>query len=225
MLSIQTHTYKIRTQFYKTSINILLAVILQLWASEFVTFCNSIFLITKQSNLSQKSHFYVILRTFDFYRIDPLRKKENVDFFRIFVLSIVFLTKVFFSLMLIWLKQGWLSLWTFTIRGNLDHGILSNKTKIEKSTRKIKNVPLEFKRYLFDRINKSNRLIAVKGARGTGKTTLLLQLAYEHKADEVLYIALDDLFFSENTLYGLAENFVKMGGKLLLWDYYLYSYY
>jgi predicted AAA+ superfamily ATPase len=33
-----------------------------------------------------------------------------------------------------------------------------------------------------------------------------------------LYIALDDLFFSENTLYGLAENFVKMGGKLLLLD-------
>lgn len=88
----------------------------------------------------------------------------------------------------------------------------------EKSTRKIKNVPLEFKRYLFDRINKSNRLIAIKGARGTGKTTLLLQLAYEHKADEVLYIALDDLFFSENTMYGLAENFVKMGGKLLLLD-------
>ena len=88
----------------------------------------------------------------------------------------------------------------------------------EKSTRKIKNVPHEFKRYLFDRINKSNRLIAVKGARGTGKTTLLLQLAYEHKADEVLYIALDDLFFSENTLYGLAESFVKMGGKLLLLD-------
>jgi predicted AAA+ superfamily ATPase len=47
---------------------------------------------------------------------------------------------------------------------------------------------------------------------------LLLQLAYEHKADEVLYIALDDLFFSENTLYGLAENFVKIGGKLLLLD-------
>ena len=88
----------------------------------------------------------------------------------------------------------------------------------EKSTRKIKNVPLEFKRYLFDRINKSNRLIAVKGARGTGKTTLLLQLAYEHKADEVLYIALDDLFFSENTLFVLAENFVKMGGRLLLLD-------
>lgn len=88
----------------------------------------------------------------------------------------------------------------------------------EKSTRKIKSVPLEFKRYLFDRINKTNRLIAIKGARGTGKTTLLLQLAYEHKADEVLYIALDDLFFSENTLYGLAENFVKMGGKLLLLD-------
>jgi hypothetical protein len=36
-----------------------------------------------------------------------------------------------------------------------------------------------------------------------------------HKGDES-YI--EDLFFSENTLYGLAENFVKMGGKLLLLD-------
>ena len=88
----------------------------------------------------------------------------------------------------------------------------------EKSTRKIKRVPLEFKRYLFDRINKSNRLIAIKGARGTGKTTLLLQLASNHKTDEILYVALDDLFFSENTLYSLAENFSKIGGKLLLLD-------
>lgn len=89
---------------------------------------------------------------------------------------------------------------------------------LEKSARKINNVSLVFKRYLYYEINQSNRLIAVKGARGTGKTTLLLQLAKAYDFDEVLYIALDDLFFSENTLYGLAEKFAKVGGKIILID-------
>ena len=89
---------------------------------------------------------------------------------------------------------------------------------LEKSARKINAVSLAFKRYLYHEINKSNRLIAIKGARGTGKTTLLLQLAKEYNSDEVLYIALDDLFFSENTLYSLAEKFVKIGGIVMLID-------
>jgi len=89
---------------------------------------------------------------------------------------------------------------------------------IEKSARKISKVPFGFKRYLFHEINKTSRLIAIKGARGTGKTTLLLQLAKDYQIDEVLYVALDDLFFSENTLYGLAEKFAKIGGKIILID-------
>jgi uncharacterized protein len=89
---------------------------------------------------------------------------------------------------------------------------------VEKSARKINNVPVAFKRYLYHEINKSNRLIAIKGARGTGKTTLLLQLAKDYNSDEVLYVALDDLFFSENTLYSLAEKFAKIGGKIILID-------
>lgn len=89
---------------------------------------------------------------------------------------------------------------------------------VEKSARKINQVSMAFNRYLFHEINQSNRLTAIKGARGTGKTTLLLQLAKAYPSDEVLYIALDDLFFSENTLYGLAEKFNKIGGKLLLID-------
>jgi predicted AAA+ superfamily ATPase len=88
----------------------------------------------------------------------------------------------------------------------------------EKSARKINKVSITFKRYLYHKINRSNRLIAIKGARGTGKTTLLLQLAKEYNSDEVLYVALDDLFFSKNTLYGLAEKFVKIGGKIILID-------
>ena len=89
---------------------------------------------------------------------------------------------------------------------------------IEKSARKINNVSMAFKRYLYFKINTSNRLIAIKGARGTGKTTLLLQLAKTYNTDEVLYVALDDLFFSENNLYGLVEKFAKIGGKIILID-------
>lgn len=89
---------------------------------------------------------------------------------------------------------------------------------LEKSARKINSAPVDFKRYLHLEINKANRLIAIQGARGTGKTTLLLQLAKDYPLDEVLYVALDDLFFSENTMYGLAETFAKMGGKMLLID-------
>lgn len=89
---------------------------------------------------------------------------------------------------------------------------------IIKSQQKISQVSIEHKRYLYPIINRNTRMIAIKGARGVGKTTLLLQLGKERKANEVLYLALDDLFFSNNTLHSLAEAFHKMGGSLLLID-------
>ncbi|MCO5259121.1 MAG: AAA family ATPase [Crocinitomicaceae bacterium] len=87
-----------------------------------------------------------------------------------------------------------------------------------KSQLKMNRVSVELKRYLYHKINKKSRMIAIKGARGTGKTTLLLQLGKEKKAGEVLYVALDDLFFTDNTLYSLADQFNKIGGLLLLID-------
>ena len=92
------------------------------------------------------------------------------------------------------------------------------ETLILKSRRKIRNVPQNFKRYLYDQINYNNKQISILGARGTGKTTLLLQIAAQEKADHCLYVALDDLFFVGNTLYQLAEDFEKQGGHLLLLD-------
>ncbi|MEX1190565.1 MAG: AAA family ATPase [Brumimicrobium sp.] len=89
---------------------------------------------------------------------------------------------------------------------------------VEKSILKINKVSKSFKRSLYAKINRNAQLIAIKGARGTGKTTLLLQLGAEQKSKDVLYVALDDLFFSENTLYSLAEQFNRHGGKLLLLD-------
>lgn len=75
-------------------------------------------------------------------------------------------------------------------------------------------------RYLLAKIDWSNRLIAIKGARGSGKTTLLLQyLKFKlPKKAEPLYVSLDNLYFLENTLVDLAEEFVLQGGTHLLLD-------
>ncbi|MFW5766917.1 MAG: ATP-binding protein [Bacteroidota bacterium] len=89
---------------------------------------------------------------------------------------------------------------------------------LRKSARKVQDVPRTYKRYLFDKINLDNRQISILGSRGAGKTTLILQIAAEHPDIPSLYVALDDLFFTENNLYSLAEAFEKQGGELLLLD-------
>jgi len=69
-------------------------------------------------------------------------------------------------------------------------------------------------------IDWSNRLIGIKGSRGVGKTTLILQYIRLHfKPDRsVLYISLDSLYFLENKLYDLAYDFYKKGGEFLAVD-------
>ena len=89
------------------------------------------------------------------------------------------------------------------------------------SIARITNVDIGFKRYLRDKIDWNNRLIAITGARGIGKTTLLLQYIKEnlsHKPHEVIYANLDDLYFSKNTIVDFADAFVKRGGKYLFLD-------
>ncbi len=75
-------------------------------------------------------------------------------------------------------------------------------------------------RNFINTIDWSNRFIGIKGSRGVGKTTLLLQhIKQNYKADNsVLYISLDNFYFSENRLYDLADIFYKKGGKLLAID-------
>jgi predicted AAA+ superfamily ATPase len=91
---------------------------------------------------------------------------------------------------------------------------------IIKSLRKIENIGLDFKRFLMKKINWDRRLIGIKGARGTGKTTLLLQHIKDTygTTDEVLYVSLDDIYFSDNRLVDLTDEFVKSGGKYLFLD-------
>lgn len=90
----------------------------------------------------------------------------------------------------------------------------------EKYFRKVDQVQLQFSRYLLPQIDWSNRLIGIKGARGTGKTTLLLQYAKQHlpPGNQTIYISLDDLFFTQNSLSSFVDDFVKQGGKHLILD-------
>ncbi|MGB7393169.1 MAG: AAA family ATPase [Pricia sp.] len=80
--------------------------------------------------------------------------------------------------------------------------------------------PKNKKRYLFEKIDPNERLIGIKGARGTGKTTLLLQLTrhFLQEKKEALYVTLDDLYFLENTLVDLAKDFSLRGGSHLFLD-------
>ena len=89
---------------------------------------------------------------------------------------------------------------------------------ISYSKKKIANTSNVFKRYLFEEIDTERQLIGIKGARGSGKTTLLLQLLKDKNKSEVLYVSLDNLYFTNNTLYDLASEFSKRGGKYLYID-------
>lgn len=91
---------------------------------------------------------------------------------------------------------------------------------LQKYYQKLDRTQLNKVRYLMDEIDWSNRFIGIKGARGVGKTTLLFQFIKVKNLNpsETLYVSLDDLYFTENKLYDLTEQFVNEGGKHLLVD-------
>ena len=75
-------------------------------------------------------------------------------------------------------------------------------------------------RYLYDTINWDNRLIVLKGARGVGKTTMLLQhisRSFEDPA-KALYVSADHIWFANHSLIDLAEYHYIHGGTHLFID-------
>jgi predicted AAA+ superfamily ATPase len=72
-----------------------------------------------------------------------------------------------------------------------------------------------------DEIDRSERLIGIKGSRGIGKTTFLLSYAKEFYGidnRECLYVNLNHFFFTERTIVDFAREFRSQGGKTLLLD-------
>lgn len=89
----------------------------------------------------------------------------------------------------------------------------------ETYKRLVESTDTAFIRYLHDEINWKSRLIAIMGARGVGKTTLLLQhIKRYNNLQETLFVFADDLYFSEHRLYHTASEFYKNGGKHLYID-------
>ena len=78
----------------------------------------------------------------------------------------------------------------------------------------------DFKRYLYDKINWEDRLIIIKGQRGVGKTTMVLQYIKNEVKDlsKSLYISLDDIYFANNSLSALVDDFVLNDGQFLFID-------
>lgn len=76
------------------------------------------------------------------------------------------------------------------------------------------------KRYLYGLIDWNERCIGILGARGTGKTTLILQYVKEQyqDSDKALYISVDSPFFQAHDLFAFAREFQQLGGELLLID-------
>ena len=86
----------------------------------------------------------------------------------------------------------------------------------------LKNLSIEFHRYLYDKIDFSSQMVAIIGARGVGKTTLLLQklqtLKELYPSSYSLYFSFDLPFVSTIDLFEFAGEFHKRGGRYLLLD-------
>lgn len=96
----------------------------------------------------------------------------------------------------------------------MDHLIAKHQLLINRTT-------MDFERpTVAKNVDWKDRLIGIKGARGVGKTTFLLQyIKKEYGLNKTcLYISLDDLLFTNKNLYEVASSFHQTGGTHLFLD-------
>lgn len=91
---------------------------------------------------------------------------------------------------------------------------------IEIHTSSTSNIPACFKRYLYDEINWESRMIGIIGARGVGKTTLILQYykEYFNNHEDCLYLSCDNIRVLSLGIFNIAQEYFKLGGRVLLLD-------
>ena len=89
-----------------------------------------------------------------------------------------------------------------------------------KQIRNITAVNLDFIREQYlSKLTSNNRLVGLIGQRGVGKTTLLLQyLKQNYKPLEYLYFSADDVYIINSSIYDIADEFVRLGGKVIVID-------
>lgn len=93
------------------------------------------------------------------------------------------------------------------------------RTLYQKFETLLQSTTTDFKRYLYENVAWDSRMIGIIGARGVGKTTMILQHVKEKlDSKKALYVSADDMYFSENRLLDLADNFYKNAGEYLFID-------
>ena len=79
--------------------------------------------------------------------------------------------------------------------------------------------PLQtIRRELMDEIDWNHRLIGIKGFRGVGKTTFLIDIIKEKFQNDksCLYVNLNNFYFTKRKITSFADEFYKTGGKTLI---------
>ena len=83
----------------------------------------------------------------------------------------------------------------------------------------IKRTDTRYLRYMYHQIPWSNRMTALVGPRGVGKTTLLLQyIKLNLQMKDTLYVSAESIYFANHTLFETAMKFSQLGGKHLFID-------
>ena len=91
---------------------------------------------------------------------------------------------------------------------------------LDSMERRLDAVETTYHRPLFSAIDWDDRLVCIKGAKGTGKTTMMLQYLKEHpvESDGAIYISLDSLWFANHSPMSLVEWHHNIGGRRIFID-------
>lgn len=95
------------------------------------------------------------------------------------------------------------------------------ETLFNQSRRLLRMTSLDYVRSIIQQVHWNQRLVSIRGARGVGKTTLLLQYikqTYGDNPKEAIYVSLDNLYFSRHSFLEFVDEFYKMGGKHIFAD-------
>lgn len=83
----------------------------------------------------------------------------------------------------------------------------------------LRRTPTAFRRYMYDRILWNDRMVGLVGPRGVGKSTMVKQhILLQPNKEQWLYVSVDNSYFYNHTLIGLADDWVKENGKHIIID-------
>lgn len=95
------------------------------------------------------------------------------------------------------------------------------ETLFKKHKIMISQVNMDIVRDTINVIDWEKPLVAIRGSRGVGKTTLMRQYIRSHYGDnagEALYCVMDSMYFTNHSLLDMCERFHMVGGKHLFLD-------